>query len=88
MTTTVELDPEYRLWATEYMDPLNEVLFEMKDDGGTPVEIALFLVHRAVVEMIMGKVSRGQAQKILHEHLHYAVSAMYAYDGLDVEGTA
>ena len=88
MKMEVELDPEYRLWATEYMDPLNEVLFEMKDDGGTPVEIALFLVHRAVVEMIMGQVPRGQAQKILHEHLHHSVAAMYAYDGLNVEGTA
>ncbi len=70
------------------MDPLNEVLFDMRDDGGSPVEIALFLIHRAVAELALDGVSRGEAHRLLSDHVHLSVSGIYAYDGLNVEGTA
>ena len=88
MTTLGLIEPGYREWAEDYMDPLNEVLFDMRDDGGSPLEIALFLVHRAVAELVLDGVSRGEAHKMLSEHVHMSVSSLYAYDGLNVEGTA
>lgn len=82
------IEPGYREWAEAFMDPLNEVLFDMRDDGGSPLEIALFLIHRAVAELALDGVSRGEAGQLLREHLHFSITGIYAYDGLNVEGTA
>jgi hypothetical protein len=92
MTTTPITAPtiseDYRTWAEGHMDPLNQVLFDMRDDGGSPEEIALFLLHRAVAELAINGKTRGDTHKLLAEHLHYSVDSMFRVDGLDVMGTA
>lgn len=92
MTTTAEtpspISDDFSTWAEGYMDPLNEVLFDMRQDGGTPEEIALFLLHRAVAELLLAQKTRGEAHQLLSEHLHYSVATFYRFDGLNVAGTA
>jgi hypothetical protein len=78
----------FETWAKSFMDPLNQVLFDMRDDGGSPEEIALFLLHRAVAELCMAQRTRGESHKLLAEHLHYSVDSVFRFDGLDIAGTA
>jgi hypothetical protein len=85
---TPTISEDFRTWAEGHMDPLNQVLFDMRDDGGSPEEIALFLLHRAVAELCMAQRTRGESHKLLSEHLHYSVDSVFRFDGLDVMGTA
>jgi hypothetical protein len=78
----------FETWAKSFMDPLNQVLFDMRDDGGSPEEIALFLLHRAVAELALNGKTRGESHKLLAEHLHYSVDSVFRFDGLDIAGTA
>lgn len=89
MTTTADpISDDFEEWAEDYMDPINEILFEMRDDGGSPEEIALFLLHRAVAELRIAGNTRGEAHSLLSEHLHYSIDCAYQADGLNVMGTA
>jgi hypothetical protein len=85
---TPTISEDYQVWAQGYMDPLNQVLFDMRDDGGSPEEIALFLLHRAVAELALNGKTRGESHKLLAEHLHYSVDSVFRFDGLDIAGTA
>jgi hypothetical protein len=85
---TPTISEDFRTWAEGHMDPLNQVLFDMRDDGGSPEEIALFLLHRAVAELALNGKTRGESHKLLSEHLHYSVDSVFRFDGLDIAGTA
>jgi hypothetical protein len=85
---TPTISEDYQVWAEGFMDPLNQVLFDMRDDGGSPEEIALFLLHRAVAELALNGKTRGESHKLLAEHLHYSVDSVFRFDGLDIAGTA
>lgn len=51
-----------REWALPWMDPLNAVLFDMKEDGGHPQEIATVLITRAAVELAMHGMPKGEVE--------------------------
>lgn len=79
-----------REWALEWMDPLNEVLFDMAEDGGHPQEIVAVLVTRAVAELAMQFQPRAHVEVQLRKAVNDALDGVFGA-GTDfpmTEGTA
>lgn len=82
------MDQTESLGLHDWMDPVNELLFDMREGGATALDVSGFLLTRGVVELAMDGLSLGDAEVRCYGMLRAILSKVYGHNELIAQGSA